>query len=282
MHDPPPKGMAHCSHSSIRAPQGPAHFPTVPRTVGTGRDADRPDVLFSSPMAHRVQLSRRLDKRKTPCFPARRLRGAPDWIRTSGLQSRSYQAVKEESQVLCGFRVHRTKLAPICKNRESPWRTWIQRFFQFWENSSQTVVRDKQKNGKTKYWYEVCNPQRASRNLCTTSLSSCVLNGFLRTFFQSSITILSLFIIDDFLLRSSPYFARTLVSTTLLMKVSRCLSTCYNSFCLLVFGTLLDEPFGISRISTFSSCQRLNNCYRVFSLVIRIFLFDRYRLQISN
>ena len=124
MHDPAPKGMAHCSHSSIRAPQGPAHFPTVPRTVGTGRDADRPDVLFSSPMAHRVQLSRRLDKRKTPCFPARRLRGAPDWIRTSGLQSRSYQAVKEESQVLCGFRVHRTKLAPICKNRESPWRTW--------------------------------------------------------------------------------------------------------------------------------------------------------------
>ena len=89
MHDPAPKGMAHCSHSSIRAPQGPAHFPTVRRTVGTGRDADRPDVLFSSPMAHRVQLSRRLDKRKTPCFPARRLRGAPDWIRTSGLQSRS-------------------------------------------------------------------------------------------------------------------------------------------------------------------------------------------------
>ena len=89
MHDPAPKGMAHCSHSSIRAPQGPAHFPTVRRTVGTGRDTDRPDVLFSSPMAHRVQLSRRLDKRKTPCFPARRLRGAHDWIRTSGLQSRS-------------------------------------------------------------------------------------------------------------------------------------------------------------------------------------------------
>ena len=89
MHDPAPKGMAHCPHSSIRAPPGPAHFPTVRRTVGTGRDADRPDVLFSSLMAHRVQLSRRLDKRKTPCFPARRLRGAHDWIRTSGLQSRS-------------------------------------------------------------------------------------------------------------------------------------------------------------------------------------------------
>ena len=89
MHDPAPKGMAHCSHSSIRAPQGPAHFPTVRRTVGTGRDADRPDVLFSSPMAHRVQLSRRLDKRKTPCFPARRLRGAADRIRTCGLSGRS-------------------------------------------------------------------------------------------------------------------------------------------------------------------------------------------------
>ena len=133
MHDPAPKGMAHCSHSSIRAPQGPAHFPTVRRTVGTGRDADRPDVLFSSPMAHRVQLSRRLDKRKTPCFPARRLRGAPDWIRTSGLQSRSYQAAKEETQVSCGFRVHPTKLAPICKNRGSPWCAWVPTVFLVFE-----------------------------------------------------------------------------------------------------------------------------------------------------
>ena len=98
MHDPAPKGMAHCSHSSIRAPQGPAHFPTVRRTVGTGRDADRPDVLFSSPMAHRVQLSRRLDKRKTPCFPARRLRGAADRIRTCGLSGRSRTIYPAELQ----------------------------------------------------------------------------------------------------------------------------------------------------------------------------------------
>ena len=129
MHDPAPKGMAHCPHSSIRAPPGPAHFPTVRRTVGTGRDADRPDVLFSSPMAHQMLLSQRLDIRKTPCFPARRLRGAPDWIRTSGLQSRSYQAVKEKSQVSCGFRVHRTKLVPICKNCEIPWHTWVPTVF---------------------------------------------------------------------------------------------------------------------------------------------------------
>ena len=39
-------------------------------------------------------------------------------------QSDRYQAVKEETQVLCGFRVHRTKLAPVCKNRGSPWYTW--------------------------------------------------------------------------------------------------------------------------------------------------------------
>ena len=106
MHDPAPKGMAHCSHSSIRAPQGPAHFPTVRRTVGTGRDADRPDVLFSSPMAHRVQLSRRLDKRKTPCFPARRLRGAADRIRTCGLSGRRTQTSKLKRRpgvILCRF-----------------------------------------------------------------------------------------------------------------------------------------------------------------------------------
>ena len=40
---------------------------------------------------------------------------------TKTLQSGRYQAVKEETQVSCGFRVHPTKLAPICKNRESPW-----------------------------------------------------------------------------------------------------------------------------------------------------------------
>ena len=40
---------------------------------------------------------------------------------TKTLQSGRYQAVKEETQVSCGFRVHRTNLAPICKNRGSPW-----------------------------------------------------------------------------------------------------------------------------------------------------------------
>ena len=43
---------------------------------------------------------------------------------TKTLQSGRYQAVKEETQVSCGFRVHPTKLAPICKNRESPWCAW--------------------------------------------------------------------------------------------------------------------------------------------------------------
>ena len=95
MHDPAPKGMAHCPHSSIRAPPGPAHFPTVRRTVGTGRDADRPDVLFSSPMAHQMLLSQRLDIRKTPCFPARRLRGAADRIRTCGLSGRRTVTARE-------------------------------------------------------------------------------------------------------------------------------------------------------------------------------------------
>ena len=40
--------------------------------------------------------------------------GAPDWIRTSGLQSRSYQAVKEETQVSCGFQ--------ISTDLQKPWR----------------------------------------------------------------------------------------------------------------------------------------------------------------
>ena len=48
---------------------------------------------------------------------------------TKILQSGRYQAVKEETQVSCGFQVHRTKLAPICKNRGSPWHTWASTVF---------------------------------------------------------------------------------------------------------------------------------------------------------
>ena len=48
---------------------------------------------------------------------------------TKTLQSGRYQAIKEETQVYCGFRVHPTKLAPICKNCEIPWHTWVPTVF---------------------------------------------------------------------------------------------------------------------------------------------------------
>ena len=48
---------------------------------------------------------------------------------TKTLQSGRYQAVKEETQVYCGFRVHRTKLAPICKNCGSPCNAWAPTVF---------------------------------------------------------------------------------------------------------------------------------------------------------
>ena len=44
-------------------------------------------------------------------------------------QSDRYQAVKDETQVLCGLQVHLTKLAPICKNRGSPWHAWVPAVF---------------------------------------------------------------------------------------------------------------------------------------------------------
>ena len=50
---------------------------------------------------------------------------------TKTLQSGRYQAIKEETQVYCGFRVHRTKLAPICKNRGNPWYAWALTVFPF-------------------------------------------------------------------------------------------------------------------------------------------------------
>ena len=60
---------------------------------------------------------------------------------TKTLQSGRYQAIKEETQVSCGFRVHPTKLASICKNRGNPWHAWVPTVSRFWGNSSQTVVR---------------------------------------------------------------------------------------------------------------------------------------------
>ena len=48
---------------------------------------------------------------------------------TKTLQSGRYQAIKEETQVLCGFRVHRTKLEPICKKRGSPCNAWAPTVF---------------------------------------------------------------------------------------------------------------------------------------------------------
>ena len=48
---------------------------------------------------------------------------------TKTLQSGRYQAVKEETQFPCGFRVHPTKLAPICKNRGGPWHSWAPTVF---------------------------------------------------------------------------------------------------------------------------------------------------------
>ena len=67
--------------------------------------------------------------------------GALDWIRTSGPQSRSYQAVKRKTQWLCGFQPHRTKCTPICKKPQTIDTPTFVAFFQFPENGSQTVVR---------------------------------------------------------------------------------------------------------------------------------------------
>lgn len=48
---------------------------------------------------------------------------------TKTLQSGRYQAVKEETQVSCGFQAHHTKLAPVCKNRGSPCNAWAPTVF---------------------------------------------------------------------------------------------------------------------------------------------------------
>ena len=100
-------------------------------------------------------------------------------MRPTGFEPAAYRVgvirpSRRKPRFHAGFRYVAQNYHRFAKTVEALGAPGLPRFFQFWENSSQTVVRDKQKNGKTKYWYEVCNPQRASRNLCTTSLSSCV------------------------------------------------------------------------------------------------------------
>jgi len=45
--------------------------------------------------------------------------GMPDWIRTSGLQSRSYQAVKGKTVVAQGFQLGCTNFPPFIENSRS-------------------------------------------------------------------------------------------------------------------------------------------------------------------
>ena len=52
---------------------------------------------------------------------------------TKTLQSGRYQAVKEETQFPCGFQIHRTNLAPICKKRGSTWHAWAPTVFSVFE-----------------------------------------------------------------------------------------------------------------------------------------------------
>ena len=55
--------------------------------------------------------------------------GTPDWIRTSGLQSRSYQAVKPESPAAQGLGWCCTNLRHFMKKPQKPCATRLLRFF---------------------------------------------------------------------------------------------------------------------------------------------------------
>ena len=55
--------------------------------------------------------------------------GMPDWIRTSGLQSRSYQTVKPESPAAQGFGWCCTNLRHFMKKPQKPCATRLLRFF---------------------------------------------------------------------------------------------------------------------------------------------------------
>ena len=55
--------------------------------------------------------------------------GMPDWIRTSGLQSRSHQAVKPQTVVVQGFGRNCTNLRHFMRKPQKPCATRLLRFF---------------------------------------------------------------------------------------------------------------------------------------------------------
>ena len=55
--------------------------------------------------------------------------GMPDWIRTSGLQSRSYQVVKPESLAVQRFDWYRTNFRHFEEKPQKPYRAGLPRFF---------------------------------------------------------------------------------------------------------------------------------------------------------
>ena len=57
------------------------------------------------------------------------LYGTPDWIRTSGLQSRSYQTVKPQTVVVQGFGRNCTNLRHFMRKLQKPCATRLLRFF---------------------------------------------------------------------------------------------------------------------------------------------------------
>ena len=93
------------------------------------------DCGLNDKKARRFSNLRALEGLKTQRFRPQYLFHLPVWCARLDSNQRptesewSYQAVKEKTQVSCGFQVRCTKLAPICKNRGSPWRTWAPTVF---------------------------------------------------------------------------------------------------------------------------------------------------------
>ena len=70
-----------------------------------------------------------------------RVFGTPDWIRTSGLQSRSYQAVNAGALMPQGFQWFRTNAEGKWSKAGSHCAAMAPGFFRIIENSSQIVVK---------------------------------------------------------------------------------------------------------------------------------------------
>ena len=110
------------------------HLPEKREVLGSNRVRRAETAICIYGLKEKIRASKSPETVDAPGFAPDAsipltLYGTPDWIRTSGLQSRSYQAVKPESLAAQWFGWYRTNFRHFEKKLRQPYRAGLPRFF---------------------------------------------------------------------------------------------------------------------------------------------------------